>query len=824
MDRTRLSYEEGRSREEADSFDEPTIEDEGAAEEEDLEEGGGRQRTSPCLGSPRAKRARGCFQRLRAHSETDRPVSSSELSFEIQATQKNPSLNENSSAPRYNSTQDVEGERSCFVSRPQVPRKLARRVRTLKLTSSPKELHHSSYNNAGCNDREDAPGVSLDASTSTASTAALSAPSSSLQPEVTIICSPPDVNESPLVRKLARLDAHSRQLSLENCSPEMARALVLAQTIPSSPRDLLDILAANDFVMATISLQRFAAMMHEVVAPLLRLALVIPHGVLLCDRSDSRRMLEAAALQLSSTDSQLRAALQSAGYDPSEPEANLAPAGGNYVMPPGGVLSVLSSSSVSATGMAGRVRYKATPIGDRNLRIDFDSLLCVFSASEDVIRKSAADQNVGSCSSDEEEEWEVVEASCIPTEVDAKEDVGSTSSKTVWPQRSRRVNVNVDGNWEELIRQMTIDALDSIPDHSGGSLHILRSVEKLTRITTGQHLNWLIWRSTRSLYAEEVCAEKFEELPSLGLTDAVRMRQASLSGAVDIENFFPFSRDLSRHLYCLPWRSGRRVCARMLESENSLREALREKIPWLARVWELHPEICVTGSILPETLMGDEPTAADVDIVSPEIGGVSAALRDVVDSMEAFGQACGLATPPTVHQTGVDRYTITLGEDDSSTSNSSGSNSASLALAQIAFGPKVSLACFACDLYRNSLTSVARYHLPVVRMALSPQRFFLTPSCAIALATRVNVDYHYFASRAKKSPFEIIAKKWRCHYNFIVNRKEQRLLWAFIAATGGGALGSGVVPSMRPLDGCYWYLRTWRERNDQYIRSRQGAY
>ena len=87
-------------------------------------------------------------------------------------------------------------------------------------------------------------------------------------------------------------------------------------------------------------------------------------------------------------------------------------------------------------------------------------------------------------------------------------------------------------------------------------------------------------------------------------------------------------------------------------------------------------------------------------------------------------------------------------------------------------------ASICCDVYVNSIAKVVRYHLPIVRCALSGEELYIAPSCAIALATRVCLDYHYFAS-AYKTPYEIITKKWSGGYNFVVNGREQSQLTCF---------------------------------------------
>lgn len=67
-----------------------------------------------------------------------------------------------------------------------------------------------------------------------------------------------------------------------------------------------------------------------------------------------------------------------------------------------------------------------------------------------------------------------------------------------------------------------------------------------------------------------------------------------------------------------------------------------------------------------------------------------------------------------------------------------------------------------CDLYINCPELVMAYHLPQVRayMTASPTPMLhLSPSCAIAWITMLNIDFEYFSSRTK-TPFDVIKARW----------------------------------------------------------------
>lgn len=84
----------------------------------------------------------------------------------------------------------------------------------------------------------------------------------------------------------------------------------------------------------------------------------------------------------------------------------------------------------------------------------------------------------------------------------------------------------------------------------------------------------------------------------------------------------------------------------------------------------------------------------------------------------------------------------------------------------------------ACDLYVNSIERVRNYHLPVVRAAFDGTHAYVYPSCATALATRINVDYEYV--HGVKSPFDIVLKRWLDGFTMCVSHRElnQMIIYA----------------------------------------------
>jgi hypothetical protein len=67
-------------------------------------------------------------------------------------------------------------------------------------------------------------------------------------------------------------------------------------------------------------------------------------------------------------------------------------------------------------------------------------------------------------------------------------------------------------------------------------------------------------------------------------------------------------------------------------------------------------------------------------------------------------------------------------------------------------------------------STVARFHLPIVRSYYDGSEVFLTPSCISACMTMLNIDYKYFAG--SKDPIEIINKYRMRGFGTILNDRE----------------------------------------------------
>lgn len=291
---------------------------------------------------------------------------------------------------------------------------------------------------------------------------------------------------------------------------------------------------------------------------------------------------------------------------------------------------------------------------------------------------------------------------------------------------------------------LACDGLMSLPDFRGGAELVLRNAENLLTIASSELVRWMHWRSIRCLYIQEMWAVTGEDVPNISLSTVRIMQRNFQKGIIGLSDFLPFGRDMSRRIPLLDDAKPSSLLAPCSALETKQRAISR--VPWLRTVWDKHPDASLTGSLLMEILgSGSCHTASDTDLFATSGQGADELCTTVSALMAQLGGVVEIETK------GNHRYTITTRCCDSE----GVCDSASLQ----------------CDVYVNSIAQVTRYHLPMVRCALSHDTLFIAPSCAIALATRVCIDYQYFAS-AKKTPYEIITKKRAAGYNFVVNGRE----------------------------------------------------
>lgn len=193
----------------------------------------------------------------------------------------------------------------------------------------------------------------------------------------------------------------------------------------------------------------------------------------------------------------------------------------------------------------------------------------------------------------------------------------------------------------------------------------------------------------------------------------------------------------------LPKRTAPRVTADVLRD-------LECRAPWVPGV--LQPgRLWITGSLLSETLEGPETpeSASDVDLFCNK-EDLDHFCEIVEQAMLRYGTTFGAASVNKVRVSDA-KWRLELPCESPATPHAA--------------------AC-KCDLYINSVERVRRYHLPFVRAAFDGETVSIYPSCAVALGTRVNMDYDYIAGA--KSPFSIVYKMWRRSFTLCVTKREQR--------------------------------------------------
>jgi hypothetical protein len=172
--------------------------------------------------------------------------------------------------------------------------------------------------------------------------------------------------------------------------------------------------------------------------------------------------------------------------------------------------------------------------------------------------------------------------------------------------------------------------------------------------------------------------------------------------------------------------------------------------PWVPEV--LCPgKLWITGSLLSEILEGPEALefASDVDLFCA-VEDLESLFEVVLQAMLRYGKSLGIAASLVTVRVSESKWRLEFPVE----------------------AAKHHRAATKCDLYVNSIEKVRRYHLPLVRAAFDGEIATIYPSCAIALGTRVNVDYEYVAG--SKSPFSIVYKMWLRGFTLFVSNREQR--------------------------------------------------
>jgi len=206
------------------------------------------------------------------------------------------------------------------------------------------------------------------------------------------------------------------------------------------------------------------------------------------------------------------------------------------------------------------------------------------------------------------------------------------------------------------------------------------------------------------------------------------------------------------------------------QTVTDLMDDLRRRAPWVPNVL-IPNRLWITGSLLSEVLEGQEApaVASDVDLFC-RAEDLDEFVDRVSTAMSAYAVAMSgeASTPPrlTCRKVSDYKWRIEIIQSEES-------------MKCLPASP----AALSCDLYVNSVSRVRRYHLPIVRAAFDSVTASIYPSCAVALATRINLEYDYVGG--SKCPFAIIMKVWTRKFSLFVSYREQRQFAEYAAFVMG---------------------------------------
>lgn len=271
-------------------------------------------------------------------------------------------------------------------------------------------------------------------------------------------------------------------------------------------------------------------------------------------------------------------------------------------------------------------------------------------------------------------------------------------------------------------------------------------------------LRWLVHVALRRLYL----AEKAGEHWPLSLDVVCALQEHYCNELLNLDCFVPASRRPTAKWYYLDGLHGRGNVPPVGTPEE-VQARLKSTVPWLQYLAAFRGQVplMLTGSLLAWVLRASviidavyEPADVDIfcssrDDLHAAVSGVSRAMRQwLVDALGGDGGPELWMEAPNAS-----RRILEV--------------PAASAVRLVTLYPGLHICALRCDVYVNSLARVRCYHLPAVRCSLALAAEFdlvINPSCAIALATSLNVDYAIVAG--KKSPLEILERKLHLGFNF----------------------------------------------------------
>lgn len=301
-------------------------------------------------------------------------------------------------------------------------------------------------------------------------------------------------------------------------------------------------------------------------------------------------------------------------------------------------------------------------------------------------------------------------------------------------------------------------------------------------------LRLLVYLALRRLYL----AEKAGGHWPVPLALVAALQQQYREATLDLDCFVPCPRTRTPlpAWYYLTGLHGRATVAVVASNTALVRERLYTAVPWLRSLEACDITLHVAGSLLTWAMLAPPPlpvaspwspndtdlfceSATDLDAAT---AAVAARMQGWLDRNDCIRHLCNLI----LGFPSATRRTLVVEIDQA----------AALAASPAAAGLLQRLLLehpsgFRCDVYVNSVERVRAYHLPAVRASLqltTGHDVQVNPSCAIALATSLNVDFALV--KGKKTPLEILQRKWHLGFNFCLTLEHAQHLSAYLRRCG----------------------------------------
>jgi len=316
-----------------------------------------------------------------------------------------------------------------------------------------------------------------------------------------------------------------------------------------------------------------------------------------------------------------------------------------------------------------------------------------------------------------------------------------------------------------------MQTLVGLTNTARGSRHVLSLVPELCTTFGTAVAQRLVHRCFCSLYLAESLQQW--ELCALPLPLVHRLQALYRDGggggpeALGLLCFLPMScLELRPRLHLLPGQRLAGEVAPLLEDEEQLLRELAALVPWLPVALAGPVRLHLSGSLLcwARSRARAQPEPSDADLFCENLDELEAAQEQLSAALMAYARerVGTLCTLLEVQRPNERRRVLELQGQGVE-----------------AWPPYLRR----CDLYVNTVSRVASYHLPQMRAAfsLAPDgrpRLYLCASAAVAWITMVNVDYCAF--KGSKTPAHIIARGWLWGFNICLSAKEAAIMSSYL--------------------------------------------